>query len=229
MHPVIRILGVLTLLVFLSRADWLGLLPVAVLLLVLYAASGVAKLRKLARMLQRLRYFYLAILLVFGLTTPGTPVADIPGLAWLTVTGLGAGAERVVGLTLIVAAVHWLLETTTRDELAGGLYWLLQPLAWIGISVERFVLRLVLTLERIEQMLDHARRARGQVPDGGGARDTLVARAAHLFEETLRRAEAEAGVMVSLQLAAVPGALQWLGWSLFAAGLAGLSQLGGWW
>lgn len=218
MHPLIRILGLLALLVFLARADWPALLVAALLLACLYGLSTVANGARLWRMVARLRYVFLAILLAFGLGTPGEALADWPGLAWFSREGLVLGGERVAGLVLIVAAVHWLLETTARDELAASLYWLLRPLAWLRVPVDRFVLRLVLTLERIEAMLDHARRVRER-PGQPEARDGLVQRAAMLVEQTLSRAEAEQGAVVNLQLSSLPGVWQWLGWLLYVAAL----------
>ena len=86
------------------------------------------------------------------------------------------------------------------------------------MPVDRFVLRLVLTLERIEAMLDHARRVRER-PGQPEVRDGLVQRAAMLVEQTLSRAEAEQGAVVNLQLSSLPGVWQWLGWLLYVAAL----------
>lgn len=225
MHPVIRILSALTLLAYLSRADWRGLLVIAALLGVAYSVARVRNFGKLARMLLRLRYFLIAIVLVYGVSTPGAPVADLWLLSLLSVQGLLSGIERASGLVVIVAVVHWLLETTHRDELAAALYWLLRPLAWMGLPVERFVLRLVLTLERIEAMLDHTRRARSAA-SGERDREGIMARVGRLFEHALKQAEAERGIVVHLSLTAQPGWGQWVGWLIFVAGLLVMNELG---
>ena len=224
MHPVIRILSLLALLGYLSRATWPGMLVVAGLLFVAYMVSGLRNRGKLLVMLGRLRYFYLALFLVYGLSTPGEPVAGFMPFAAFSLEGLIAGLERVVALGLIVACVHWLLETTPRDDLAAGLYWLLKPLGWLRVPVDRFVLRLVLTLERIEEMLEHAQSARRSTASGD-ERDTLLARAAGLFEDALQRAEAERGISVDLHMGVRPGLLQWAGWGVFVGALFLLSQL----
>ncbi len=223
MHPVIRILSLLAVLGFLARADWQGMVAIAGLLGLAYRQAGVGNLSKLLSMLARLRYFFLALVLVYGISTPGDALPLPMPLDRFSVEGLFAGVERVAALILIVAAVHWLLETTSRDELAGGLYWLLRPLAALRVPVDRFVLRLVLTLERIEAMLEHARVSRRSVKPGEG-RDTLLMRAARLFEGALERAEAESGIVVDLQLARPPGWLQWIGWLAFVGMLFVLSQ-----
>jgi len=227
MHPVIRILSLLAVLGFLARAEWLGMAAIAGVLALAYRRAGVRNLPRLLSMLARLRYFYLALVLVYGISTPGDALPLPMPFDRFTAEGLLAGLERVAALILIVVSVHWLLETTSRDELAGGLYWLLKPLAVLRVPVDRFVLRLVLTLERIEEMLEHARTSRRSVAPGEG-RDTLLMRAARLFEGALERAEAESGIVVDLQLEKPPGWLQWMGWLVFVGTLFVLSQARNW-
>ena len=227
MHPVIRILSSLAMLGYLSRADWRGMLLLAAFMLGAYLVSGVANLQRLGQMLRRLRYFFVAILVVYAFASPGTPLLDWPGLSGLTRDGLIAGLERVMGLVMIVAVVHWVLESTARDDLAAGLCWLLQPAAWVGVPVERFVLRLVLTLERIDAMLEHTRRTRDEGV-GSGGRQTLLSTATRLFEEVITRAETERGVTVQLNMTSRPGLWQWLVWLLLVGALIVLSQLRNW-
>ena len=222
MHPVIRVFCLLAFLLFLARGTWFDTLLALLVVAAVYGLARVGRLAQLGRMLQRLRYFFIAIVLVYGLATPGTPVADLSFAAWLTVEGIQEGAIRALALVLVVAAVHAMLELTRRDQLAAALYWLLRPLSWVGIRAERFILRLVLTLDRIEQMLGaiDARPARASEP-----RATLLQRAATAFEQALANARSEPPVEVSLTLSRRPALTDWLLGAVCIGGLFGGSML----
>ena len=225
MHPVIRILSVLTLLGFLSRASWMEMIPLAGLLIAVYRLSDVANLKRLVNMLWRLRYFFLVLVSVYGFSTPGQPLLHLPMIGGVTSAGIIEGSERVLALMMIVATVHWLIESTSRDALAAALYWLLTPLGCLGLRADRFVLRLVLTLERIEAMLEHTRGARPSTGDRE-SREGLMDRVARVFEEALARAEAERGIVVSLRMEVYPAPGQWIVWLVFQLKLLQIKLIG---
>jgi energy-coupling factor transport system permease protein len=55
-------------------------------------------------------------------------------------------------LLIALAALNILLVTTKKDELMLALYILLQPLKYVGLDVERFSVRLLLTLNYVDEV-----------------------------------------------------------------------------
>jgi hypothetical protein len=72
-------------------------------------------------------------------------------------------------LLCVLAALAWALHGLDRGALVLGLLTLARPLAWLGLPVERFAVRLALVLENVEQgrMLDLAEIARHDPPASG--------------------------------------------------------------
>lgn len=97
--------------------------------------------------LRRSRWLLLTMLVLFGWMTPGT---SIPGLPMATQEGLVLAAEHVARLLLAIAAVAVLLTGLSAAELVSGLRTLLAPLAPLGGFRDRLAVRLMLTLEAVE-------------------------------------------------------------------------------
>lgn len=118
----------------------------------LFSAQGFLML------LRRSRWLLLAVVVLFGWMTPGMPVAYLPGA---TSDGLILGGEQFARLLLSLAMVAILPRAGNTEWLLSGLHGLLRPLARFGISVEPFVVRLILTLQRF-------RGDASQMPPGTG-------------------------------------------------------------
>jgi energy-coupling factor transporter transmembrane protein EcfT len=140
----------------------IGLACVAILLL-----AGLVSARVLYGLLRRSRWIILAIVLLFGWMTPGMPVSWIPGA---TSEGLQQAGEQLARLLLSIAMVSVLLSRLGQTSLLSGCYGLALPLRWLGINVDRLVLRLALTLRQLEL---------GSEPD-------VAPPVFHLSRETLR-------------------------------------------
>jgi len=106
--------------------------------------AAVSHLRLLVR---RSRWLLLTMLLMFGWLTPGTPLPLIPGASQ---EGLLLGAESLARLLIALSAVALILKALSPAELVAGMRSLLAPLALLGISRDRIVVRLALTLEEVE-------------------------------------------------------------------------------
>lgn len=133
---------------------------------ILFLASLVSA-RVLVGLLRRSRWIILAIILLFGWMTPGMPVSLVPGA---TSDGLLQAGEQLARLLVSIAMVSVLLSRLNQPSLLSGCYGLALPLRWLGINVERLVVRLALTLRQLEL---------GSEPDA-------VQQVFHLPRETLR-------------------------------------------
>lgn len=103
-------------------------------------------LRKWWAVLRRMRFVFLALLILFAWQTPGTLL--FPALGAFSPTLDGAilaldPALRLVGATAVVAT---LLTSIAIDDWVSSLYVLTRPFTPLGISPERFAVRLRLVL-----------------------------------------------------------------------------------
>jgi energy-coupling factor transport system permease protein len=156
-HPSIKILCLIALAVVLHLiGNWASsyktLLAMSIVLslsLFYYRASG------FWRLLRRVRWLLLFLLLIFAFNTPGEYVKQWPldmGQAFApTYEGLSAGLLQSVKLCIMLAGLSLLLATTDRENLIAGFYLLAAPLRIIKLSPERFAARLWLTLHYVEQ------------------------------------------------------------------------------
>lgn len=108
--------------------------------------------RRFVRLLRRLRWLLLAILLTFTLATPGRLlIPDFP--AGPSVEGLLAALSAMSKLTGMAAAVAVLLERMTPARLTGAIHRLVHPLSADHPSSGSFALRLQLVLHEIDHQV----------------------------------------------------------------------------
>jgi len=140
MAPPVRILTLLVLAVALATGRPLLLLVGTLAVLTGWVAAAISvpefDVRGFGRMLRRVRWLLLAILLVYGGLTPGEPLVPALGAWSPSVDGARLGAIRVAALLAIVAAVHLLLATTSRGALVGGLLWFGGPARRLGLVTD---------------------------------------------------------------------------------------------
>jgi energy-coupling factor transporter transmembrane protein EcfT len=79
------------------------------------------------------------------------PVTWLPGA---TSDGLKQAGEQLARLLVSIAMVSVLLSRLDQKSLLTGCYGLVLPLSRLGVNVERVVLRLALTLRRLELSSD---------------------------------------------------------------------------
>lgn len=143
-HPA-TVLGLwLGFLLALPRLGWLALSLIALALFVpmLIPSAGRAHF---VRLLRRSRVLLLALLLVYGVATPGHPLIAV--LPWMpSVEGVQGGLIQAARLLLILASLAWVLGGLGQAGLMSGLYAGLKPLARLGVPVQTFVVRLALVL-----------------------------------------------------------------------------------
>lgn len=185
LHPVNKLAFWLWLTSWLPWLERQWLYGVAVLILawaLLYARE------RFIRSLHRVRWLLIALGLVYGWTTPG----EYFWSGWFAPTreGVVLGAAQVVRLLVIVASLQLLLTNMKRPAIFAGLYALVRPLEFFGLSRDRMALRLALTLEMMEKLLESHFTIR------------------HLMQELQQPAEMHAQRMVTLPVLPMSGLQQ---------------------
>ncbi|WP_286164180.1 CbiQ family ECF transporter T component [Azoarcus sp. DN11] len=102
------------------------------------------------RLLRRVRFLILAILVLFAGFTPGE--ALLPAFPEISPSreGVMMAAEHVGRLVGVVLCVAMLMDALPVRRLVGGLHALLRPFGWVGLPSERLAVRLVLVLRYVE-------------------------------------------------------------------------------
>lgn len=145
-HPAVSILSWLTYAVAVElyspqRLVWLAL-PAIFLILHKEASS------RFLRLLWKLKWLLLTLLLLFAFTLPGVYVWQ--GNFSPTYEGLQMGGLRIARLTLLVMALARLLVEFPPHQIASGLYVLTGPFEGFGFDRRGLAVRLALTLEQME-------------------------------------------------------------------------------
>lgn len=210
MNAVIKIVSFLVFGGAVATGNGYCLLAGALLVLPLYAGGG-GQLAHALKILRRLRWLFLSILVVYVFFTPGR-------LLWPelssgpTYEGLAQGGLRVAVLILLVLAVNWVIDTTEQNRLLAGILWCLRPLSILGVSPERLAVRISLTLEAVQALRGDYREQPRLLPDHSrqARRDVITATAWRLFTAARQRAETAPLVEIELPDTSAPPLWQWL-------------------
>lgn len=209
MHPAIRIVTLVVFAAVLARGGLSALLLAVLLLLVLYGTLGVVQFQTLWRMVKRMRWLFASLAVIYLWFTPGDPLVSALGPASPSMQGMQAGALRIGLLIALVAAVNLLLQSTDREQLLSGLYWLARPLEWIGFSRERLAVRMVLVLETVPHLQSLIQADRPDLRGRNAVR--LIGEAAgQYFRTVLDKAEQAACGPIEVPEGRRPPAYQWL-------------------
>lgn len=149
MHPANRLalwLWLASLLPWLGRLFLYGLTALIVLTALWFCRS------RFFRALPRIRWLLLAVGAIYGWTTPGEYLWS----GWFAPTweGLELGGAQILRLLAIAASLQILLTGMSRTAIFSGLYTLFAPLEWLGIPRQHAAMRLSLTLEMVENILE---------------------------------------------------------------------------
>ncbi|MGH8671449.1 MAG: CbiQ family ECF transporter T component [Burkholderiales bacterium] len=188
LHPATKILA---LVLFAVALPWipiqtLGIISVLLLIPVIAKAAYAC-----AKLLRASRWLLVSLILVYALTTPGTPILN--GWPAPTLEGTQSGLIQAWRIVLMLAALAWLSATTSRDSVLVVIYTLLAPLGRVGLDAARLTARIALTLRYVAQ-LPRLRDWRRQLSD---ALDDKTAAAGEIELQTARFgwADALAGVL----------------------------------
>jgi len=149
MHPLVKLLCFISLLLLTgvaSSAELFGLLMFFCLLFLRL------KNKVFLYAVRRMRWLFLSLLLIYAFGTPGELIPLFPVNFSPTFEGLQLGWQQIEKLLIALAALSLLLISSSREQLLLGLYMLLIPFKFIGLNVERFAARLMLTLDYVEEL-----------------------------------------------------------------------------
>jgi len=208
-HPLIRVVALLVFVTGLALARPALLSTGIGLLLLLYFLTGFPAPGVLLRMVLRLRWLLLAILLVYGWWTPGTSLLPAIGSWSPTTEGLVVGLLHILSLVLIVAAVHLLLQVTTRSELLPAIMQLIRPVT-SQAGRERLAVRILLSIEavtRVQSLLSDTLKAH---PLDNRKLSTLGVAAQLLYRAVLDRAAQTGEDIIDVIELQSPPLWQWL-------------------
>ncbi len=210
MHPVIKVSCFLVVALFLTRAQLNGVIITLIGLLAMRVAGVGFDLPCIWRMLRRMRWLLLSILIVYLWFTPGTPVIPLLGRYSPTVQGVLPGLLRVITLMLIAVQVVLLLQTTTRGELIGAIRWLAAPLRLLGVDNSRLALRMTLILDSVDEIQPLLRRQMEGFSRSGNRLSRMGDSLATLFQTVIARAESMPQQRIAVATLYGPPLQQWL-------------------
>ena len=149
MHPFVKIACFFFLLLLLQ---YLSASSIAVLCGLICLLAAVLNLPHFSQLIKRMRWLFLSLLLVYAYATPGEYLAFLPLNVAPSFEGLHLGLMQIAKLLIAVASLSALFASASKSQLMAGLWTLLSPLRLVGLNVERFTVRMLLTLHYVEQM-----------------------------------------------------------------------------
>jgi len=178
-------------------------------LILLYALAGIPSPATLLRMIKRLRWLLLAILLVYGWWTPGVSLWPDAGTLSPTLDGLYLGMLRVMALIAIVAAVHLLLQSTPREELLPAIMQLVRPLTTRHMR-ERIAVRTLLSMEAVTEVQSIAGDVLREHPVTTRKLSNLARASQLLYKNVLDRADHAGNDLIEVRELTAPPWWQWI-------------------
>ncbi len=149
MHPFVKIAGFFFLLLLLPLLSATYLLLLCGLICMLAARLN---FKHFSRLLKRMRWLFMSLLLVYAYATPGEYLSFLPLNIAPSYEGLSMGMLQIARLLIAIAGLSALFASSSQAHLMAGLSIMLSPLKMLGMDVERFTTRLLLTLHYVEQM-----------------------------------------------------------------------------
>jgi energy-coupling factor transporter transmembrane protein EcfT len=108
---------------------------------------------RLMALFRRTRWILVSLLVIYAFFTPGVALWSLPYIPNPTQEGLLDGLVQLSRLICMLAGLSILLTMLSLEQLVSGLYALLYPLRYIGVSRERIAVRLALTLRYAEKAM----------------------------------------------------------------------------
>lgn len=220
MHPLIKIIVFLVLVAFIVLGKPIQLVLALLITIVLALQAQASNLLVALRMLKRLRWLFLSILLVYVFLSPGVASWFTQGVEAMDWGGLNHGLLRIASLVLIVVAVNILVLPIPREQLVAAIISLLRPLCLLGFPHERLALRIALVLEITPQVRNLYQQQRDAQQKQFGEQETFKLRlqgAGAVFVQTfsmaLLKAHEASEENIELPLVGAPPWYQWL-WPL---------------
>ena len=123
------------------------------LLLMLFCLIFISiKNKSFLHAVRRMRWLFVSLMIIYAFGTPGELIPLFPVNFSPSYEGLLLGWLQIEKLMIALATLSLLLASSSRQQLLLGMYLLLKPLEFIGLNVERFAARLMLTLDYVEEL-----------------------------------------------------------------------------
>ncbi len=199
MHPIIRIICFILLVIGLAIGKWLLYFSCLPLLVLFWRYAHWLPLQ---RLLKRLRWLFIS-LFILHLWFHGSDLNWIPSQA-----GLLIAIEKIFILILMVSAAHLLLVTTVTNDLIAAIHWWFKPLDRIGFKTQILAIRLALTLETLNHV--HALYQQQTTSNRIQPITQISERVTQLFQTVARHAEQAPLSQLTLPQLTNPPIWQWL-------------------
>lgn len=149
MHPLVKILYFMTVLLLTSVASSTELFLLLMFFCLLFLRL---KNKDFLHAVRRMRWLFLSLLVIYAFGTPGELIPLFPVNFSPTFEGVQLGWLQIEKLLIALTVLSLLLISSSREQMLLGLYMLLMPFKFIGLNVERFAARLMLTLDYVEEL-----------------------------------------------------------------------------
>ena len=149
MHPLIKILCFILVLLLIGMVNNTMLFIIMMLFFILVF---ILKIQTFLHAVRRMRWLFLSIFIIYAFGTPGQLIPSFPINFAPTFEGVQLGLVQVEKLLIALAALSLLLTSSPRGGMMLGLYMLLFPFKFVGLNVEQFAARLMLTLDYVEEL-----------------------------------------------------------------------------
>jgi len=210
MHPLIKVVSFLVIALFLTRARLYEIALTLIVLGSLYVGGARFNLHSTWRMLRRMRWLFISILVTYLWFTPGIPLVPALGEYSPTAEGAAGGLLRIATLSLIVIQVGLLLQTTSREELVGAIRWLVTPLCLVGLDRDRLALRIILILGSVDEIQILLQQQMAEFAVKGKKISRIASSVGRLFQTVVERAETTPLQSITVADPSWPPLSQWL-------------------
>lgn len=207
-HPYIKMSLFLVFALSLSLGGYRQLLLGMVLLVCGFLLVSRPNIRGLWKMLCRLRWLWLSLVIFYFWFTPGRLIfAELQ--QWSpTFEGVYQGGFRIGILAAMAMAAHLLFQACNREQLLASIRWLVTPLGLLGISRDRVAVRMLMVFEAVPKIQTSYKDANESSTGNFIQRTGIVV--AGLFENVIQRAESSELHHVSFEHPGSPALWQWL-------------------
>ena len=202
MHPVNRVICFFIFAFFLSHAN-LTQLAVYAAMLILYLLIVGSEFLPVYRLMLRLRWFFLSIVVLYIWLEPA-------GTSSLT-AGLTQAFMRIALLCLLIVASYLFVIRIPRDDLMACIYWICYPSRWLGLSPERIALRTRLVVDAVGVLHKEFQAVKPETKLGIAERiRTLADEAGVWFSRIDEKSESASLVRFELSTTTPPSLRDWV-------------------
>ena len=202
MHPVIRVISFILFAILIARATLIQMGVAFVFLSGLLFIKPGLSFRQPLRMLWKLKWLLLSILIVYLLSHAEIARHE----PWLAIQ---PALKQVMYIFLVLIAVSSLIATTSRDELIEAIIWLARPVRFLGVSPQRLAIRIALIMEYVPQLQQQLSQPQ-LLPQANSKLQLLANRLYAAFDLVVQAAEHHPCQQITLRSTGAPTSLQWL-------------------